>query len=235
MRAKLESGQGNDIVAIMLRVYKEEGLRALWSGTLPSLLLVVNPVLQHFCYGAIPCFARKQRRCSSLFILPLIPLAHHATDQLKRITLTQRRAALGTTPTGATAAVTLSALEAFSFGAAAKAVATVVSYPLQVAQSRLRQQQQRQQGQEQGQEEQEEEGRIGSRVRYRGTADCLLDLWARKGLAGLFQGIEAKIVQTVLTSAFMFASYESIYRATKRTLELLSTGSGPTIAPKLLG
>lgn len=51
MRAKLESGQGWNILAIMLRVYKEEGLYALWSGTLPSLLLVVNPVLQHFCYG----------------------------------------------------------------------------------------------------------------------------------------------------------------------------------------
>lgn len=51
MRAKLESGQGWNILAIMLRVYKEEGLHALWSGTLPSLLLVVNPVLQHFCYG----------------------------------------------------------------------------------------------------------------------------------------------------------------------------------------
>lgn len=158
------------------------------------------------------------------------------TDQLKRIALTHRRAALGATATAtatATAAVTLSGLEAFSFGAAAKAVATVVSYPLQVAQSRLRQQQQRQGQEEEDLKEGHEPDRIGgSRARYRGTADVLADLWGRKGLAGLYQGVEAKMVQTLLTSAFMFASYESIYRATKRVLlELGGTGGGP----KLLG
>lgn len=170
---------------------------------------------------------------------------------MKRITLTHRRA---TAAAGAAAgaAVALSSLEAFSFGALAKAVATVVSYPLQVAQSRLRQQQQREQQQGQQQQGQQQQGqagagaaaasgkagaeesgdRIGSRVSYRGTADCLADLWRRKGVAGLFQGIEAKLLQTVLTSAFMFASYESIYRATKRAIEM---SSGAKAAPKLLG
>ncbi len=242
MRAKLESGHGWDIVAIMLRIYKEEGLKALWSGTLPSLLLVINPVLQHFCYGA----------CKSPAVASICPLSHLTSDfdlttpadQFKRATLTPRRAAAATA--AGAAAVTLTSLEAFSFGAVAKAIATVVSYPLQVAQSRLRQQQQQEQQQQQqqepsppsssskagGQQDQGKEGegeaadRIGSKVSYTGTADCLADLWRRKGMAGLFQGIEAKLLQTVLTSAFMFASYESIYRATKRAVELSASGGG---------
>ena len=238
MRAKLESGQGWNILAIMLRVYKEEGLHALWSGTLPSLLLVVNPVLQHFCYG--PSVVRgvnhplDDARSLSHRTYPQRP---PQTDQLKRITLTHRRATAATAAgVGVGAALTLSSLEAFSFGALAKAVATVVSYPLQVAQSRLRQQQQQQHQQQSSNEGEGEEDRIGSRVSYRGTADCLADLWRRKGVAGLFQGIEAKLLQTVLTSAFMFAGYEGIYRDTKRAIELSggAGGGGGGAAPKLL-
>jgi len=205
MRAKLSKDQGWDIVAIMMRIYREEGVMSLWNGTMPSLLLVCNPVLQHFVY-----------------------------DQLKRRTLTARRAkAAGTV---AAAAVALTSIEAFYFGAVGKFVATIVSYPLQVAQSRLRQQSQKQEQEADAsattatagavaaeEEKQEEEGGdvlARSAGQYTGTVDCLMDLWGRKGLAGLFQGLESKLLQTVVTSAFMFLAYENIYKATKHLVEV---------------
>ena len=181
MRAKLSSGQGWDILAIMHKIYREEGVKALWSGTLPSLLLVINPVLQHFVY-----------------------------DQLKRTTLTHRRAAAAKAVVAtAGAAVALSSVEAFCYGALGKFVATIVSYPLQVAQSRLRQQSQKQEKEtptqtqtqknttmEKEKEDDEEDTIARSAAHYSGTIDCLADLWHRKGLAGLFQGIESKLLQT---------------------------------------
>ncbi len=194
MRAKLSSGQGWDILAIMARICREEGVKALWSGTLPSLLLVCNPVLQHTVY-----------------------------DVMKRSTLTSRRA-----KAAAGVAVTLTSLEAFYYGAVGKFVATIVSYPLQVAQSRLRQQSQKQEKQEAaaaGEGGPNVEGSEGdvlaqSAAHYHGTIDCLADLWKRKGVAGLFQGLESKLLQTVVTSAFMFLCYEEIFRATKSALAI---------------
>lgn len=207
MRAKLSKDQGWDIVAIMQRVYQEEGVLSLWNGTMPSLLLVCNPVLQHFVY-----------------------------DQLKRRTLTTRRAkAAGT---AVAAAVALTSLEAFYFGAIGKFVATIISYPLQVAQSRLRQQSQKQEQENASASatttpagagaaapapapvEGEEDVLARSAGQYTGTVDCLMDLWRRKGLAGLFQGLESKLLQTVVTSAFMFLAYENIYKATKHLVEV---------------
>lgn len=86
------------------------------------------------------------------------------------------------------------AVEFFVIGAIAKAVATVVTYPLQIAQSRLRVQK-----------------TGGARAaQYRSTADCLAKIAASDGLRGWFKGMEAKLVQTVLTAAFQFLTYEQL-------------------------
>lgn len=77
----------------------------------------------------------------------------------------------------------------FLIGAVAKAIATIVTYPLQLAQARLRH---------------------GSSKMN--TIALLLSIIKRKGLPALFQGLEAKLLQTVLTAALMFAVYEKIVR-----------------------
>ena len=81
----------------------------------------------------------------------------------------------------------ISPLKAFIFGAISKSLATISTYPLQVAQTRLRLQS--------------------------SNATILLilsDLYQREGVCGLYRGCHAKLFQTVLTAAFMFAFYERI-------------------------
>lgn len=87
----------------------------------------------------------------------------------------------------------ISAFEFFIMGAIAKAVATVCTYPLQIAQSKLR----------------ADRGQKGER-QYKGTIDCLIKIRAANGWIGWFKGMEAKLWQTVLTAAFQFLTYEQI-------------------------
>lgn len=82
-----------------------------------------------------------------------------------------------------------STLTFFLMGAFAKAVATILTYPLQLAQARLRH---------------------GSSKMN--TLTLLFSILKRRGPVALFQGLEAKLLQTVLTAALMFTTYEKIVR-----------------------
>jgi adenine nucleotide transporter 17 len=105
----------------------------------------------------------------------------------------------------------LTALEAFFLGALAKAVATMCTYPLQVAQTRLRTSKQKSSDSGEGRGSIKEE-------HYRGILHCLEILYRTRGIKGLFQGLEAKLGQTVLTAAFMFMFYEKIAAALRAAL-----------------
>ncbi|XP_043188464.1 peroxisomal membrane protein PMP34-like isoform X2 [Amphibalanus amphitrite] len=91
--------------------------------------------------------------------------------------------------------VPLSVTQVFLCGAAAKALATLVTYPLQAVQAQLR---------------------AGGMVRSDGRRELrilriLALLFRRGGLAGgVYKGLEAKMLQTVLTAALMFVLYEKI-------------------------
>lgn len=134
----------------------------------------------------------------------------------------------------------VSGKEAFVLGAIAKAVATVVSFPLIVAQARLR----------------AASGGPGSRrpslsvpcpspvvkspeplrlecsngtlqgeaQKFAVTApsliSCLRELFRERGFRGLFLGLGPKLSQTVLTAAFMFMFYEKIYFVIRRASRL---------------
>lgn len=45
-------------------------------------------------------------------------------------------------------------------------------------------------------------------AQYSGTIDCLYQQFLRGGLPALFHGMNAKLLQTVLTAAFTFLTYE---------------------------
>ncbi|KAK0059023.1 peroxisomal membrane protein PMP34 [Biomphalaria pfeifferi] len=85
----------------------------------------------------------------------------------------------------------LSGLMYFILGAVAKTAATVITYPLQVIQSRLR----------------------AGFVKEENTQSLkqnILHLIRTRGVGSLYKGLEAKLLQTVLTAALMFAIYEKI-------------------------
>ncbi|KAI7803259.1 peroxisomal membrane protein PMP34 [Triplophysa rosa] len=100
----------------------------------------------------------------------------------------------------------ISSLEIFLIGAIAKAIATSATYPLQTVQAILRFGQYKSDG---------KGGLLGS---LRNVVYLLMDRIKRHGLLGLYKGLEAKLLQTVLTAALMFVVYEKITAATFRLM-----------------
>lgn len=56
---------------------------------------------------------------------------------------------------------------------------------------------------------------------YNGTLDCLYQQFTRGGAKALFQGMNAKLLQTVLTAAFTFLTYEQTLEKVARVYSIL--------------
>jgi solute carrier family 25 (peroxisomal adenine nucleotide transporter), member 17 len=185
VNTRIVAGDASDMSFLqeMRHIIRTEGIRHLWSGTITSLLLVSNPVIQFFAY-----------------------------EELKGMLLLRKSGD----------ALALRGLEAFVLGAMSKAVATVLTYPLQLAQVVLRLQHH-----EKGVPRDD-----SCPAPYRGTLDCLVRLYRRDGLEGLFTGMRAKLLQTVMTAAFTFLTYEQILHAlhATHTAFLLQRRSSPVFA-----
>ncbi|CAG9793911.1 unnamed protein product [Diatraea saccharalis] len=139
-RMKLDKTSYSSLLGGLIDIAKKEGAKGLWSGTIPSLLLVSNPAVQFMVY-----------------------------ETLKRDLVTRGR---------------FDTYAAFLVGAIAKAVATTVTYPLQLVQSKLR---------------------AGANMN-----PLMKDL--KSNPLVMFRGLEAKLLQTVMTAALMFLIYEKLVR-----------------------
>lgn len=144
--------QYNGLFDGLIKMARQEGVRSLWNGTLPSLLLVSNPAIQFMTYEAI------KRRMH----------VYCGVEQLSGITY-------------------------FFIGAVAKAVATVLTYPLQLVQTKLR-----------------HGHNYEDLPQDAGTIQMTFYILKKYGITGLYKGMEAKLLQTILTAALMFAAYEKI-------------------------
>lgn len=142
-------------------VAKTEGVKGLWSGTIPSLILVSNPSLQFMMY-----------------------------ELLKRKVLQYNGGS------------EISSLKYFFIGAIAKAFATVLTYPLQLVQTK-----QRHRTKENNAASTSKQAKDHQDI---GMIKMMMDILQQQGFKGLFRGMEAKILQTVLTAALMFMAYEKI-------------------------
>jgi adenine nucleotide transporter 17 len=116
---------------------------------------------------------------------------------------------------------TLSTWEFFLLGAIAKAISTVATYPLQVAQSKLRNSKKnlKEVGHSnklhKSQAENEAKGNSepkdsSQNPTYENTLDCLIKIFQKDGFFGWYAGLDAKLLQTVLMAAFHFLTYEKI-------------------------
>lgn len=144
----------------LVHIWKYEGLRKLWAGMMPSLMLVVNPAIQFMTYESI-----KRRVIASL------------------------------------GDAQPPAWVFFAIGAIAKTVATTLTYPLQLVQTKLR-----------------HGDKYPNLPPDAGTLQILFYILKKQGISGLYKGMEAKLLQTVLTAALMFLAYEKIARFVFRIL-----------------
>jgi len=87
--------------------------------------------------------------------------------------------------------------EIFTVGAIAKAVATILTYPIQLSQTRMR---------AHSNSSKVTEDKNG----YKNTLECLIKIFAKDGFLGWYKGLFVKLFQTVLTAAFQFLAYERI-------------------------
>ena len=96
---------------------------------------------------------------------------------------------------------TCAPFEFFILAAIGKALATLLTYPLQVAQS-----------QQQNNAGRKPNGGNGITAQPPSLITILLKVYSKQGVSGLFRGIYAKLWQTILNSAFMYMTYETVQR-----------------------
>jgi solute carrier family 25 (peroxisomal adenine nucleotide transporter), member 17 len=71
---------------------------------------------------------------------------------------------------------------------------------------------------------------------YKGTLDCLVQIYRQKGMEGWFAGMRTKLLQTVLTAAFTFLTYEQIIRVIMAVHKALQkSASSRTLAAAIRG
>ncbi|KAJ1977400.1 hypothetical protein H4R34_003594 [Dimargaris verticillata] len=147
---------------MLFDIVQEDGVQALWQGTLPALILVINPIIQYTVFERIKAGWERSRKLGNL--------------------------------------------DFFMLGAISKLAATAITYPYIVVKSRMQLRQSKDAAQ-----------------RYNSVLDGLRKIVKQEGVQGLYKGIEFKLVQSVLTAAFLFMAKEQFYRYAVTLLAL--TGS----------
>lgn len=183
MMGRREKYGGMNIFQVLGKVSAEEGILGLWSGIIPSLVLVSNPTIQFVAFERLKAMVLRLFHGLELnedkeSMLDTINAGEAKVEENEAIEFINQ-----TTPE-------LTSMEAFVVGGLSKLIATILTYPLQVAQTEMR---------------------AGNK--YKGTVHCLMTIYEKEGIQGWFKGFSAKIVQTVLTSAAMFLLYEKLSHA----------------------
>ncbi|KAJ2785686.1 hypothetical protein H4R18_000377 [Coemansia javaensis] len=98
----------------------------------------------------------------------------------------------------------LGSLDFFVLGAISKLCATAITYPYIMIKSRMQLKQSK-----------------NASERYSSLADGLRKVIAQEGIAGLYKGIESKLLQSVLTASFLFMSKEALFSYAVKLLIIL--------------
>ncbi|CAM9134621.1 unnamed protein product [Scytosiphon promiscuus] len=228
LRIKAGKGAGG-LFGTLASIGRQEGLAGLWSGTAPSLVLVSNPIIQFVVYETLKQAARRRHNGGRHH-------GHHQHHHNAAVGVAEPLLCLppagngsGGGPTGSgrggggvvLPVTALPSHEAFLLGAAAKAISTLVTYPLQLAQAKLRWGRGERGGEESSSPTTEDapitrEPTWLTDVAWQvltcwsGTVDILVSVYRANGVGGMYQGMRAKLLHTVLTSALLFLGYERL-------------------------
>ncbi|WVF71817.1 hypothetical protein IAT40_006625 [Kwoniella sp. CBS 6097] len=138
-------------------------------------------------------------------ILVINPVIQYTTfERLVSLLLGYRLARQGATSTGqkALGRSSLSDWDLFILGAASKLVATGGTYPYIVVKSRLQ----------------------AATHKYKSSLKAILHILESEGVSGLYAGLGPKLIQSVLTAAFMFVAQRRIYEFVKRLVTVAAAG-----------
>lgn len=136
-------------------------------------------------------------------ILVSNPVIHYVSYERMKLALQHKRLVENPKARGA-----LTAMEIFALGALAKSFTTVVTYPLQVAQSLMRVQEAS--NAKQLAANASTSANPSMVPKTQSLSGCLAQIYRDNGVRGYFAGLEAKLLQTVLTAAISLVTYEKL-------------------------
>ncbi|KAK4689127.1 solute carrier family 25 (peroxisomal adenine nucleotide transporter), member 17, partial [Tremellales sp. Uapishka_1] len=139
-------------------------------------------------------------------ILVINPVIQYTTFERLTSLLLNYRLSKGVTPTGkrGTGRGALSDWDLFFLGALSKLVATGGTYPYIVVKSRLQ----------------------AATHKYKSSIKAVLSILHNEGVAGLYAGLLPKLLQSVLTAAFMFVAQRRVYEAVKKMIMIAAEKKG---------
>ena len=179
------------LTATVKAIYAKGGIKAFWAGLGPSCLLVINPAINFM-----------------------------ALDQLKVMYkgLIQRNIPDKRSSRVRVTAAALSPLEAFFIGAAAKSLATSVTFPLIRAKVLSMSRGRHDLGGNRRVNGMRNEGEINNNF---ATLDVISEVIRNEGFAGLYKGLGVQLSRSALAAAIMFTTREQLEKLTAGTLRRL--------------
>ncbi|CCM03343.1 uncharacterized protein FIBRA_05472 [Fibroporia radiculosa] len=134
-------------------------------------------------------------------VLVINPVLQYTVfEQLKNILVRRRTAQLRAVGPAAAVVAVLTDWDYFFLGALSKLVATSSTYPYIVIKSRLH-------------------AGHANALKYKSSLDGLLTIVKEEGVEGLYRGVASKLLQSVLTAAFLFMCQRRLYEITKQAVK----------------
>ncbi|KAI8854680.1 mitochondrial carrier domain-containing protein [Chytridium lagenaria] len=182
MAAGAVAGAATSIITNPIWVVNSK--RALWDDGKPTKPLTTFQTIRKILAEEGP--QGFFRGIIPALILVINPIIQYTVFERLRIVMQERKALRGK---GA-----LSTIDFFLLGAISKLAATSITYPYIVVKSRMQLKQS-----------------TSEAARYKSVWDGLTKIAKTEGVKGLYKGIEAKLLQSVLSSAFTFAFKEELF------------------------
>lgn len=180
-------------------IYKQEGLLTLWKGTLTSIILSLNPAIQLAAYEMLKRNHLIVRNGSRVTWWIVSKMIYYAGGGIGSSTSREKN---DQDNDG-------SVLEHFINALLSKFFATLITYPIQLIQTRQRWSKTNTNVQ---QRQQQQSNRSKTKLKrwVAATMHDLMEIIQQQGFLGLYRGLESKLMQTCLNSALMFVTYEKL-------------------------